>query len=132
MAGKTAEFSVAAKRVEEARLPALDAEFAKQLGVADGDIVHQLDEQLVDTLGLLATITEERAAHRYAPGKWSIKELIGHLCDAERIFRLIKAHRVTNYGGAPIVHTTLINADPSLRAGIDWPITAMIAGAASR
>ena len=50
--------------------------------------------------------------------------------DAERVFALIKAHRVTNYGGAPIVHTTLINANPAWRAGIDWPITAMIAGAA--
>ena len=50
--------------------------------------------------------------------------------DAARVFELIKAHRVTNYGGAPIVHTTLINADPAWRAGIDWSITAMIAGAA--
>ena len=50
--------------------------------------------------------------------------------EAERVFELIKAHRVTNYGGAPIVHTTLINANPAWRAGIDWPIVAMIAGAA--
>jgi len=50
--------------------------------------------------------------------------------EADTIFRLIRAYRVTNYGGAPIVHTTLINADPGLREGIDWPITAMIAGAA--
>ena len=50
--------------------------------------------------------------------------------EAERVFGLIRAHRVTNYGGAPIVHTTLINANPAWRAGIDWPIIAMIAGAA--
>ncbi len=40
VAGKTAEFSVTAKRVEEPRLPELDAEFAKQLGVADGDLAR--------------------------------------------------------------------------------------------
>jgi len=38
VAGKTAEFSLAVTRVEEARLPALDAEFARALGVADGDL----------------------------------------------------------------------------------------------
>jgi fatty-acyl-CoA synthase len=50
--------------------------------------------------------------------------------DAERIFALIKEHRVTHYGGAPIVHTMIINADPSLREGITWPLHAMVAGAA--
>ncbi|MDH4173705.1 MAG: trigger factor [Betaproteobacteria bacterium] len=38
VAGKTAEFSLTLKQVEEPRLPALDAEFAKGLGVADGDL----------------------------------------------------------------------------------------------
>jgi trigger factor len=38
VAGKTAEFSLTAKRVEEPKLPELDAEFARQLGVADGDL----------------------------------------------------------------------------------------------
>jgi trigger factor len=38
VAGKTAAFTVAAKKVEEPRLPELDADFAKQLGVADGDL----------------------------------------------------------------------------------------------
>ena len=38
VAGKTAVFALEAKRVEEPRLPALDAEFARQLGVADGDL----------------------------------------------------------------------------------------------
>jgi len=38
VAGKTAEFSLAVKRVEAPQLPALDAEFAKTLGVADGDL----------------------------------------------------------------------------------------------
>jgi fatty-acyl-CoA synthase len=50
--------------------------------------------------------------------------------DGERILSLIKAHRVTHYGGAPIVHTTILNAGTALRDGISWPMTALIAGAA--
>ena len=40
VAGKTAEFALTLKKVEQARLPALDAEFAKGLGVADGDLAQ--------------------------------------------------------------------------------------------
>ncbi len=50
--------------------------------------------------------------------------------DPVQIFRLIKAHGVTHYCGAPIVHTGLINADPALRAGISHKVSAMVAGAA--
>jgi len=50
--------------------------------------------------------------------------------DAKLIFDAIRAHRVTHYCGAPIVHSTLINADPALRAGIDHEVSAMVAGAA--
>jgi trigger factor len=44
VAGKTATFTVEVKKVEEPRLPALDAEFAKQLGVADGDVAKMRAE----------------------------------------------------------------------------------------
>ena len=50
--------------------------------------------------------------------------------DAALIFRLMKEHRVTHYCGAPIVHTTLINADPALREGITHKVSAMVAAAA--
>ena len=38
------------------------------------------------TLGVLRAIPDSRGEHRYAPGKWSIKELIGHVVDGERVF----------------------------------------------
>ena len=50
--------------------------------------------------------------------------------DGARIWRLIKEHRVTHYGGAPIVHTTIVSVSPEARDGVNWPITGMIAGAA--
>jgi hypothetical protein len=54
--------------------------------VPEGDIVGVLGEQIGETHALLRSIPEERAGFRYAPDKWSIKELVGHLIDSERIF----------------------------------------------
>lgn len=54
--------------------------------VPAGDIIGRLETQVEETARLLAGLTPEQAEHRYAPGKWSIKEVIGHIADAERIF----------------------------------------------
>jgi hypothetical protein len=54
--------------------------------VSDGDIIDSLSKQLEETLVLLQSIPESQAGFRYAPDKWSIKELVGHLIDTERIF----------------------------------------------
>jgi hypothetical protein len=53
--------------------------------VPAGDLVALLDTQIDETVALLAGLPGERAAHRYAPGKWSVREVAGHLADAERI-----------------------------------------------
>ena len=54
--------------------------------VPDGDIVATLERELETTLALLRSVTPAQAEHRYAPGKWSVKEVVGHIIDAERIF----------------------------------------------
>ena len=54
--------------------------------VPEGDVVETLEAQLAETLALLGGIPEPRAGHRYAPDKWSIKEVVGHVIDGERVF----------------------------------------------
>jgi hypothetical protein len=54
--------------------------------VPGGDICRILDAQLAETLPLLQGISEDRSLHRYAPDKWSIREVLGHLNDTERLF----------------------------------------------
>ena len=54
--------------------------------VPDGDILEILASQFRDTRAILDALDEERANHRYEPGKWSIKELVGHVLDVERVF----------------------------------------------
>ncbi|MGN6232546.1 MAG: acyl-CoA synthetase [Trinickia sp.] len=50
--------------------------------------------------------------------------------DAQAIFDLIRAERVTHYCGAPIVHNLLVNAPDALKTGIAHRVNAMVAGAA--
>ena len=54
-----------------------------------------LAEQLDGMGGLMAPLDDTAALARYAPGKWSVKEVLGHLIDAERIFtyRLMRIAR---------------------------------------
>ena len=54
--------------------------------VPTGDIIQTLNGQMSDTLNLLSSLTDEKANHRYSPEKWSIKEVIGHIIDSERVF----------------------------------------------
>lgn len=54
--------------------------------VPDGDIVGILESQLDEVLALSRTISGERSLHRYAPGKWTIREVLSHISDTERVF----------------------------------------------
>lgn len=63
--------------------------------VAGENIGVQLLDQLADLERLYSSLDDRAALARYAPGKWSIKEILGHLSDAERIFayRLLRISR---------------------------------------
>src|SRR5437773_12229010 len=53
--------------------------------VSEADIVSALEEQREQSLILLRRLDEAKAAFRYAPDKWTVKEVIGHLIDTERV-----------------------------------------------
>lgn len=54
--------------------------------VPDGDVLATLKTQHGETLRMLARLDEKKSRYRYAPGKWSIRGVVGHLIDAERVF----------------------------------------------
>lgn len=54
--------------------------------VSDGNILQVLRSQMEEALSLFSGISEEKSLYRYQPEKWSIRELLGHVNDAERVF----------------------------------------------
>lgn len=54
--------------------------------VPDGDLLKMLEEQGRDTAALLLSLPVPRGDFAYAPGKWTLKEVVGHVTDAERVF----------------------------------------------
>ncbi|MCC6367210.1 MAG: DinB family protein [Bryobacterales bacterium] len=54
--------------------------------VGDGDVIKTLQSQMEATLATLRALTSGQTFQRYADGKWSIREVVGHIIDAERIF----------------------------------------------
>jgi len=54
--------------------------------VPDGDLLDTLERQGEDTARILGGLPEARGDHAYAPGKWTVKEVLGHLADGERVF----------------------------------------------
>ena len=69
--------------------------------VPEGDVVSTLESQFRDTHALLAGIPAGRSTHRYAAGKWSINEVVGHIIDSERIFS-VRALRFARADATPI------------------------------
>jgi hypothetical protein len=59
------------------------------------DILAVLGRQQVDMVSRFRVVPEARGAHRYAPGKWSVKEVVLHLSDTERImaYRALRVAR---------------------------------------
>jgi hypothetical protein len=54
--------------------------------VPAGDVREHMRTQVMETIALLSGVTEAKAEQAYAPGKWTLKEVLGHVCDTERVF----------------------------------------------
>ncbi|HEY8602361.1 MAG TPA: DinB family protein [Thermomicrobiales bacterium] len=54
--------------------------------VPDGDVLALLGAQQAELAGLLGVLAEEQSNSSFAAGEWTIKEVVGHLNDAERVF----------------------------------------------
>ena len=61
----------------------------------DSDLVQLLKENLQETVQLFEGLSEEEGHFRYSPNKWSIKEVLGHMTETERImsYRLMRVGR---------------------------------------
>ncbi|MEM9378494.1 MAG: DinB family protein [Planctomycetota bacterium] len=55
-------------------------------GVPDGDVVEHLRAQREELLALVESVPADRRGYRYADGKWTIEEVLGHVVDTERAF----------------------------------------------
>lgn len=53
--------------------------------IPDGDIEAILSSQRTNTLALFKSVSEELAAKAYSQGKWTLKEVVGHMADTERV-----------------------------------------------
>ncbi len=65
------------------------------------DIFALLSREPDDLSSLLENLPDEQANQRPAPGEWSVKEVIGHVCDAERVFAY-RAMRIARGDAAPL------------------------------
>ena len=63
--------------------------------VADGNLITILSEQMKETITCLKDLSDVQAEYRYGEGKWSIKEVIGHMVDTERVmaYRILSIAR---------------------------------------
>ena len=86
-------------------------EYARYFGkyvdlVAGSDVVSALSGQIGGTVATLRGVSDGDSLRRYAEGKWSLREVVGHMIDAERIF----AYRALRIGRGD--ETPLAGFDP--------------------
>jgi hypothetical protein len=77
------------------------------------EILHTLDEQRREMLLLLSCRNEKDGGFRYAPEKWSVNEVLGHICDTERIF----AYRALRFSRADATPLAGFEQDDYVRSG---------------
>ncbi len=73
-----------ARRPDASAMPQFYSRYVE--AVPDGDILETLQRQGAETQSFLGALDAAQASHRYAPGKWTVKQIVGHLADGERVF----------------------------------------------
>ena len=69
--------------------------------VPEGNVIDVLEKQSSEMQAFLKTLSEEQAEQPPAPGKWSVKQVIGHLCDGERVL-VYRAMRIARADKTPL------------------------------
>jgi hypothetical protein len=82
------------------------SEFAPYYGryislVPGNDVIGALEQQGPETVAMLSGVAEQQGAYRYAPEKWSLKEVLGHVTDSERVFAY-RALRIARNDSTPL------------------------------
>jgi len=54
--------------------------------VPDNNVIELLEQSMESSYKLFSNLTDEQASHAYAPGKWTVKQALGHMIDTERTF----------------------------------------------
>jgi hypothetical protein len=90
-------------------LPEYPARYGRYVDlVPENDICAAMEQQLDTTIACVSRIPESKVDWRYAPGKWTTREVVGHVLDTERIF----GFRLLTFGRGDAV--TLQRADEEL------------------
>ena len=76
--------------------------YERYISLIEGDdILNTLDQQRREMMLLISCRDDEDGDFRYAPEKWSAKEVLGHICDTERIFAY-RALRIARADATPL------------------------------
>jgi hypothetical protein len=76
--------------------------YDRYISLVEGeDILNTLDQQRRETMVLLCGRDDVDGDFRYAQGKWSAKEVLGHVCDTERVFAY-RALRISRADATPL------------------------------
>jgi len=76
--------------------------FGRYIALVEGnDVVQALERQGTETVAMLSGLSEQQGGYRYAPDKWSLKEVLGHVTDSERIFAY-RALRIARNDATPL------------------------------
>lgn len=75
--------------------------YARYVAQVEDDALEALRGLARSTPALLSGATGEQAAFRYAPGKWSVRQVVGHVCDVERVFAY-RALRIARTDATPL------------------------------